>query len=109
MKLIVTQYANHQARYLPFFFVGQQSVYLLNDLDLVLLLMKNYVCIFIHSHIYRGERERMVPAKLPHHSNGPCILAKFRGLPQEKFTISNIDLMVENNSILKEKCLLAKY
>lgn len=25
----------YQARYLPFFFVGQQSVYLLNDLDLV--------------------------------------------------------------------------
>lgn len=31
----ICEISNHQARYLPFFFVGQQSVYLLNDLDLV--------------------------------------------------------------------------
>ena len=74
MKLIVTQYAHHQARYLPFFFVGQQSVYLLNDLDLVsvlfyfLLLMKNYVCLHTHTHTREdGSCKIAAPFKRPLH------------------------------------------
>lgn len=54
----ICEIANHQARYLPFFFVGQQSVYLLNDLDLVFVANEELrVYTHTHTHICRGERD----------------------------------------------------